>query len=342
MKTDQTQGQSSVQGVPSAEPAPRHEVAKLASSPLSKDDFRDLALDRYRDALWNFPPSGGGGCHGALLSVANRGRIARLSREQIAQDLAGHVHGTRRVPPSEIAAAVAKAFNSAPPPVITGPTVDGKRLLKFIVKRGADFTEADLWEVSPVRIDWPPSRDAVEVLRRLYGPEERLFIGSRHDAGPECIRPVSEWIALFGSGAAVPEHIIPNPLSGKQNRTKDGKRSYRADSCVERFRFAVVEFDTMSREHQIHFWAGVKLPIAALVDSAGRSVHGWIRIDAANAGEWTRRVEDKLFALLTPVGADGACKNEARLSRMPGHFRAETGRCQRLLYLNPAGGPVLR
>ena len=316
--------------------------------PLSKTEIGNSesrascpALDRYRDALWNLPPSGGDGCHVALLRVANLGRRAGVSREQIAQALAGHVHGTRHVPPSEIAAAVAKAFNSAPLPVIARPTVDGKKLLKFVMERGADFTEADLWNVSPVRIDWPPSRDAVEVLRRLYEPEEKLFIGSRHDARPEYIRPASEWIARFESGVAVPEHIIPNPLTGAQGRTKDGKRSYRADSCVERFRFAVVEFDTMSREQQIHFWAGVKLPVVALVDSAGRSVHGWIRIDAANAGEWTRRVEDKLFGLLTTVGADGACKNEARLSRMPGHVRAETGRWQRLLYLSPAGGPVL-
>ncbi|HXP68628.1 MAG TPA: hypothetical protein VOA88_05045 [Candidatus Dormibacteraeota bacterium] len=299
------------------------------------------ALDRYRDAIWNLPRSGGDGCHVGLLRVANLGRMAGVSREQIAQDLAAHVHGTRRVPPSEIEAAVAKAFSSAPSCVIARLPVDGERLLKFIMKRGADFTEADLWDVSPVRIDWPPSRDPVEVLRRLYEPEERLFIGSRYDAGPEHVRPASEWIERFESGAAVPEHIIPNPLSGELGETKNGKRSYRADSCVERFRFAVVEFDTMSREQQIHFWAGVKLPIVALVDSARRSVHGWIRIDAANAGEWTGRVEDKLFTLLTAVGADAACKNEARLSRMPGGLRAETGRWQRLLYLSPAGGPVL-
>ena len=299
------------------------------------------ALDPYRDALRKFPPSGGGGCHGALLSAANLGRIAGVSPEQVAQDLAAHVHGTRRVPPSEIEAAVAKAFNSAPPRVIAQPPVDGKKLLKFIIERGADFTEVDLWDASPVRIDWPPGQDAVEILRRLYEPKKKLFIGSRYDARPECIRPASEWIARFETGVAVPEHIIPNPLSGGLGETKDGKPSYRADSCVERFRFAVVEFDTMSREQQIHFWAGVKLPVAALVDSAGKSVHGWVRIDAANAGEWTRRVEDKLFALLTSVGADGACKNEARLSRVPGGLRAETARWQRLLYLSPAGRPVL-
>ena len=122
---------------------------------------------------------------------------------------------------------------------------------------------------------------------------------------------------------AIPEHIIPNPLTGEQGQTKDGKPSYRADSCVARFRFAMVEFDTMPRGEQIQFWAGVKLPVVALIDSGGKSIHGWIRIDAANADEWTQRVEGKLFDTLAAVGADGTCKNEARLSRMPGHLRTE-------------------
>jgi RecA-family ATPase len=97
----------------------------------------------------------------------------------------------------------------------------------------------------------------------------------------------------------------------------------------------------MPLEQQIQFWAGAPVPVVALIDSGGKSIHGWVRIDAANADEWVRRVENRLFALLTAVGADGACKNEARLSRMPGGIRAETGRCQHLLYLSPAGGPVL-
>jgi hypothetical protein len=96
----------------------------------------------------------------------------------------------------------------------------------------------------------------------------------------------------------------------------------------------------MPRELQILFWAGVPAPVVALVDSGGKSIHGWIRIDAVNADEWTQRVERKLFSLLTVVGADGACKNEARLSRTPGHFRADKTKWQRILYLNPVGGPV--
>lgn len=313
--------------------SPREALSGVLSCP---------ALDRYRDALCSLPASGGGGCHVALLRVANLGRMAGVSREQTAQDIAGHVHGTRRVPPSEIAAAVAKAFNSAPPPVIARPTVDGKKLLKFVMDRGADFTEADLWNVSPVRIDWPPARDAVEVLRRLYEPEERLFIGSRHDAGPECIRPASEWIARFESGAAVPEHVIPNPLSGGLGKTKDGKPSYRADNCVERFKIVVIEFDTMPRAQQIQFFAGSNLPLLALIDSGGKSLHGWAWMDVNDAPEWERRVEGLLFSMLTPVGVDSSCKNEARLSRMPGHWRAEKNNWQRILYLSPSADAVIR
>lgn len=285
----------------------------------------------------------------ALLRIANFGRSAGVSRDQIAYDLAASVHGSRKVTRAEIEAAVNKAFdlsatNTPYTNVLTGmprPCVDGAKLLNAIVQRGADFNEAELWEASPVRIDWPPELDAIEVLRRLYASDERLFIGGRCDTGSEHVVTLSEWITRFERGMAIPEHIIPNPLTGKQGQTKDGKLSYRADSCVERFMFAVVEFDAMPREQQIHFWSGVKLPVVALLDSGGKSVHGWIRIDARNTDEWTCRVERTLFDILSGVGADGACKNEARLSRMPGRFRSETKRWQRVLYFNPMGGPVI-
>lgn len=311
---------------------------------------RTNRVKRYYDALRNIPPSGGGGCHAALLGVANLGRQAGFSREQVARDLAAHVHGTRKITDSEIWAAVNKAFDSSSTntPYISAraatprPAVDGAKLLGATLKRGAGFDQADLWEASPTRIDWPPERDGIEVLRQLYRPEHRLFIGTRFDAGAGHVRSVSEWIVRFERGISIPEHIVPNPLSGKSGPTKESNLSFRADSCVARFRFATVEFDTMPREKQIQFWAGAPLPIVALVDSGGKSIHGWVRIDATDADEWTQRVEGRLFSFLTAVGVDGSCKNESRLSRMPGHFRVEKGRWQRLLYLNPTGSPVIR
>ena len=296
-------------------------------------------IDRYHYALEHLPPSGGGGCHTALLGVANLGRAAELSREQIAADLAAHVHGTRPVTHREIQDAIKKAFDTETPRRLTPRVVvDGEKLKTMILERGIEFTENSLLEASPVPIDWTVDRDGIEVLRRLYAPEERLFLGTKYDGGPQYVQPVSEWIRRMSRGF-MPPHIVPNPLTGKQGATKDGKPSYRADACVEKFRFAVLEFDSMPREQQIWFWAGVKLPVAALIDSGGKSIHAWVRIDAQSAAEWTERVEEKLFDVLGAVGIDSSCKNEARLSRTPGHLR-DGNRPQRVLYLAPEGRPV--
>ncbi len=292
----------------------------------------------YYAALRSIPPSGGGGCHAALLRIANYGRSEGVSRDQIVRDLLDHVHGTRRVPLTEIEAAVNKAFEST----FTQrrrPQIDGEKLLQGILARGAGFTATDVWEASPIKIDWPAERDSFEVLTRLYDPAEHLFIGEACDAGPDHIQTVSEWLRRFAHGN-IPPHIIPNPLSGAQGFTKDGKPSYRCDSCVTRFAFGVLEFDQMSRQDQIQFFAGVKLPVVALIDSGGKSIHAWVKIDAADEAEWTERVEEKLFDILTAVGVDSTCKNESRLSRLPGRKRKETGNWQRLLYLAPEGKMV--
>ncbi len=96
-------------------------------------------VERYYNALRKMPPSGGGGCHRALLGVANLGRLAGVNRDQVLHDLAIHVHGTRKVSRVEIEAAVTKAFNSPATDAgrfRTHAVVNGERLLNAIVERG--------------------------------------------------------------------------------------------------------------------------------------------------------------------------------------------------------------
>src|SRR5262249_36007690 len=194
---------------------------------FEETELRTLpAIDRYRYVLEHLPPSGVRCCQQALLRVANFGRAASVSREQIGADLARHVHGERRVKPKEIEEAIDKAFNTKPPERLTPRVnVDGERLLNAILFRGMGFTEAELLDASPIRIDWEVKRDGIEVLQRLYSPEERLFIGSKYDAGAQHIRTISEWVRQFEHGF-IPEHIIPNPLTGEIGLTKECKPSY--------------------------------------------------------------------------------------------------------------------
>jgi hypothetical protein len=298
-------------------------------------------LGDYRRALDSLPESGGGGCHRALLSVANYGRRAGLAPLQIEADLAAAWRGSRKVTAREIAAAVARAFQTDAPQRLTPvKNVDGPRLFEQVCARGQGWTEDELWDASPVRLVWPRERDATELLTRCYEPEEHLFLGAQYESSKGSVLRAADWIERFGRGGAVPEFIVPNTLSGQLGKTKDGKDSYRADSCVTDRAVTVVEFDNIPLDKQIQFFAGSLLNIVALVHSGGRSIHGWVRVNIKTAEEWQATISEQFFDELAAMGVDRSCSNAGRLSRMPGHFRAETGKWQRLLYLNPDGGPI--
>jgi len=321
--------------------------------------------NRFAVALSSLPCPGGNGYHTRLLGVANTGIRAGLQPADVVAAIRTHTPmGGRCVPDREISQAVEKAIQdngarignwrgSCP---VRRPALNPAKMMRGILAYGEGAQDADLWEISPVRLDWPPENDAPELLRLLYAPDEQLFVGTRYDAGAEYVRTVADWRTRFETGEPVPEHIIPNPLTGKPGQTKDGKLSFRADSCVVRFRFAVLEFDATPaplcepgkapepwpRESQCQFWAGAlafKWPIAVLVDSGGKSIHAWLKVDQVDAADWEAKVEGELFArFLVPCGVDSSCKNEARLSRTPGHYRSEKSRFQKIIYLNPNAG----
>ncbi len=302
---------------------------------------------RYQSALNSIPPPGTG-CHPHLLAVANLGLLAGRSNAEVLRDIAAAIPaGKRQVSEREITETIAKARATGygatratrrPP----ARTFDGAAVRTAIAARADGAGEAELFDASPVKPPVDGADDAAVLLRALYRQDEHLFIGQRTDGGAECVLTVAEWLSKPDRLAAAP-HIIPNPLSGQPGPKKDGDgETHRGDACVIAWRFATVEFDGLPREQQVAFWLaliGAGVPVAALIDSGGKSVHGWVRVNAADADEWEHLVEYELFTRrLVPLGVDAACKNEARLSRLPGHQRAETGRLQRLLYLGPQAG----
>ena len=300
----------------------------------------------FKDALLSLPRPGGHGYHPQLLGVANRGIWAGIHPVELIAMIRQHTPaGDRRVSDKEISDAVNKALreHTGNPRRWTGlyprPATRPFNTGAFMAARMAEANgigEYDISEASPVRIDWSIGQDATELLTRLYAPADMLFIGDRFD---KQVKSVAAWLAEFRDGCLIPPHIIPNPLTGQAAQTKDGKPSYRADACVKSYRFAVAEFDNLSREDQLRFWWSINLPVCALIDSGGKSLHAWIKVDGVTtADEWTTQVEDQLFGqYLVPLGCDTACRNEARLSRMPGHFRAEKQHWQRIIYLAPEG-----
>jgi len=135
-------------------------------------------------------------------------------------------------------------------------------------------------------------------------------------------------------------------LNGIPAPTKSGDgTTLRGDGNVKDYRFCVIEFDNLTREEQIRFWSAVKLPIVALIDSGGKSIHAILEINklakVETPEDWQAIIKTRLYdKILLPMGVDAACSNPARLSRLPGHFREEKETWQRLLWLSPTGRAI--
>lgn len=97
-----------------------------------------------------------------------------------------------------------------------------------------------------------------------------------------------------------------------------------SDKNVTDFRYALVESDDLPIEEQKKLLVNLKLPIAALVDSGGKSVHAIVKISASDYSEYKQRVSF-LYDWLSKHQfiVDEANKNPARLSRLPGAVRGD-------------------
>jgi len=92
---------------------------------------------------------------------------------------------------------------------------------------------------------------------------------------------------------------------------------------VADFRYALVESDSLSIEKQYNLIKQMKLPVAVLVHSGGKSLHAIVKINAPDITEYSKRVQ-YLYQVCEKSGlkVDSNNKNPSRLSRMPGIERA--------------------
>lgn len=130
--------------------------------------------------------------------------------------------------------------------------------------------------------------------------------------------------AVFGDySEAAGAWIRFNPLDGQGVK----------NSNVTDYRYALVESDSVDISTQNTLIRELELPVAALVYSGGKSVHAIVKVDAADAHEYRKRVE-YLYSVCEKNGltVDTQNKNPSRLSRMPGVIRK--GKKQYLLDTN--------
>lgn len=159
------------------------------------------------------------------------------------------------------------------------------------------YVTGDVWEDGSGK--WFPSKG-------VYDRTARELIESLKRHPDDVGATVGDWKPQVGAW------IRFNPLDGEGVKNEN----------VTRFRFALVESDTLPIAEQDALFRKLELPIAALVHSGGKSLHAIVRVDAPNYEEYRKRV-DFLYDFLEKngVSVDKQNRNPSRLSRMPGVTR---------------------
>ncbi len=284
----------------------------------------------------SMPQPGSGNCNRFLLGAANIGVYRGLSDADITATIMANLTNPGAGTEQAVSRAIARAKRDVR---IIGKNQQDKKLvaptpgnIRTILPMAAKWLTRNLYSVedamgrSPIQLSGNAVNDALLALQTLFSPNDLLFIGNKFG---KTIKTCREWAK---TPASWDEFIIPNPLDGDEHQTKNGKNSHRCDAAVPVWQYAVAEFDNLSIGRQIFLWLNVDLPVAALVFSGGKSVHAWIY---ANTPREKFNLVNRLYDdAIIPLGADPACRNPSRLSRMPGVKRQDRQAVQQVIWLN--------
>ena len=136
----------------------------------------------------------------------------------------------------------------------------------------------------------------------------RKWIGGI-DGDTDCLHPTE-----YGGEEVTGYYVRINPI-------KRGSRGTNDD--VTNYRYILLESDNISKEKQEKILRNSGLPIAALIDSGGKSIHAWVHVDAINLQQYHQRRQKIYDSLPEEYEIDGQCKNPSRYSRLPGAFRGD-------------------
>jgi hypothetical protein len=219
----------------------------------------------------------------------------------------------------------------------------------------------DLWKVSPIRPSgnslW--QQDCILLLEYRYDPTDLVCINARYKIetkqdgfqkacplGPGQTMSARAWIDKIRKNGIPQDRagawIRMNPLLAVPG---NGELGAHTDKTVAAWRYLLLESDELPLDIALRLYAKLKLPIAAIIDSAGRGPHAWAELNSANEAQY-RQAGIGIFALLARFSIDPSNGNSSRLARLPGAQRTigptqESAGQQRLLYLaaepNPEG-----
>jgi hypothetical protein len=201
----------------------------------------------------------------------------------------------------------------------------------------------DLWKASPVRLESnQPNTD--EIIDILFPGHLLLCCAWNHHRFDTRIR--THWYKLSDL-----QFIVPNPMTAPRGPTQQQKLSAHALSNTGPRRFLIVEFDfdpnnsaeearligrleTEGRDVRdlcaaLLLHLAEKAPLALVVYSGGKSLHGWFY-----CADTAENKVSRFFSYAVSLGGDQANWNRSQFARMPDGMR-ENGRRQTVYFFNP-------
>jgi hypothetical protein len=196
---------------------------------------------------------------------------------------------------------------------------------------GMDLSRVTFKRPTPTSV--PGASEFQKFLSSAFAPTEVVCICEQVEDGKPMTSgsflPVEDWIKRFDS----PDSILfrPDRAEGVYVRINPFKPNLYSgsDNDVSAYRHVLVEFDDKPKAEQEKLLRDSGLPISVLIDSGGKSIHGWVRVDAPSRKEWDAR-RDLIYSSIP--GIDPKNKNPSRFSRLPGAWRGESQ--QKLLATN--------
>jgi hypothetical protein len=204
-------------------------------------------------------------------------------------------------------------------------------LIQSLAGMGIDLTRVTFKRPTPTSV--PGASEFQKFLSSAFAATEVVCICEQVEEGRPLTSgsflPVEDWIKRFDS----PDSILfrPDRAEGVYVRINPFKPNLYSgsDNDVSAYRHVLVEFDDKPKAEQEKLLRDSGLPISVLIDSGGKSIHGWVRVDAPSRKEWDAR-RDLIYSSIP--GIDPKNKNPSRFSRLPGAWRGESQ--QKLLATN--------
>lgn len=231
----------------------------------------------------------------------------------------------REVPDDEIEAAVDFAFGDDSGPrsgrqTFDWPSADPSLIARVVAETSARFD-----------VEHELGSSAADILPTLFAPGELVCVGP--NSRRALVRPLEDSLR----DAHLQQFIVLNPMRGREAINNRGRPSVRCQNNVRLRRYLVAEFDDLEQPkiHQARFatWLERFAPLVLVVDSGGKSLHAWYRVD-----HLCRRDQARFFATACLLGADDSRWDICGWLRMPGGLRQVKGVPairQRILYHAP-------